>query len=135
MRKVFYKGRFIFIPLGIVAFSALAGFVVMLLWNALMPVIFHLGIITFWQALGLFILCKLLFGFGKGGPRGGFRGGPGPWMKYKMEERYRSMSPEERERFKQKWNERCNFHGKFGGRGGFEPNWFDEPNEAKQPTE
>ena|ERR1700740_2817809 len=135
MRKVFYKGRFIFIPLGIAAFSALAGYVVMLLWNALMPAIFHLGIITFWQALGLFILCKVLFGFGKGGPRGGFRGGPGPWMKYKMEERYRSMTPEERERFKQKWNERCGFHGKFGGGRGFEPNWFDETNEAKQPTE
>ena len=133
MRKVFYKGRFIFIPLGIAAFSALAGYVVMLLWNALMPAIFHLGIITFWQALGLFILCKVLFGFGKGGPKGGFRGGPGPWMKYKMEERYRSMTPEERERFKQKWNDRCG--GRFGGRGGFEPNWFDETNEANRPTE
>lgn len=135
MRQVFYKGRFIFIPLGIAAFSALAGLVVMLLWNALVPAIFHLGIITFWQAVGLFILCKLLFGFGKGGPRGGFRGGPGPWMKYKMEERYRNMSPEERERFKQKWNERCAFHSKFGGRRGFEPNWFDETNEAAKPTE
>lgn len=132
MKRVFYKGRFIFIPLGIAAFLALASFVVMQLWNALMPAIFHLGIITFWQALGLFILCKVLFGFGKGGPRG-FRGGPGPWMKFKMEERYRSMTPEERERFKQKWNERCAFHGKFGGKG-FEPDWF-ETNEANKPTE
>lgn len=134
MKRVFYRGRFIFIPLAIVACLALASFVVMLLWNALMPVIFHLGIITYWQALGLFILCKVLFGFGKGGPRGGFRGGPGPWMKYKMEEKYRSMSPEERERFKQKWQERCSFHGRFGGKG-FEPDWFNETNEANKPTE
>jgi len=135
MKRVFYKGRFIFIPLGIAAFLALAGFVVMQLWNGLMPAIFHLGIITYWQALGLFILCKVLFGFGKGGPRGGFRGGPGPWMKYKMEEKYRSMSPEERERFKQKWNERCSFHSRFGGGKGFEPDWFNETNEAHKPTE
>ncbi len=136
MKRVFYKGRFIFIPLGIAAVAALAGFVVMLLWNALMPVIFHLGIITFWQALGLFILCKVLFGFGKGGPKGGFRGGPAPWMRYKMEEKYRTMSPEERERFKQKWSERCGgFGNKFGGRGGFGPDWFEETNEAKQPIE
>src|ERR1700742_1247519 len=98
MRKVFYRGRFIFIPLGIAAFAALAGFVVMGLWNALMPVIFHLGIITFWQALGLFILCKVLFGFGKGGPKGFRNGGPAPWMKQKMEERFRNMTQEERDR-------------------------------------
>lgn len=114
MRQVFYRGRFFFIPLGIAAFLTLAGFAVMGLWNALMPVIFHLGIITFWQALGLFILCKLLFGFGKGGPKGGFRGGPGPWMKYKMEERFKNMSPEERERFKEKFKERCSFGGPRG---------------------
>lgn len=133
MRKLFYEKRFLFIPLGIAACLALAGFVVMALWNALMPAIFHLGVITFWQAVGLFILCKLLFGFGKGGPRN-FRGNGGPWMRQKMEERYRSMTPEERERFKQKWTERC---GKFGGKFGdkFGPGWFEETDEAKQPTE
>ena len=137
MKRLFYENRFFFIPLGIAACLTLAGFVVMGLWNCLMPAIFHLGVITFWQAVGLFILSKLLFGFGKGGgPRGGFRGGlGGPWMKYKMEERWRGMSPEERERFKQKWNERCGFHKFGGGRGGFGPDWFEETNEAKQPTE
>jgi hypothetical protein len=134
MRRLFYRGRFIFIPIAIAACLTLAGFVVMLLWNALMPVIFHLGMITFWQAVGLFILCKLLFGFGKGGPRGGFRGGPpGPWMKFKMEERFRNMTPEERERFKQKWNERCGgFQGKFGHHREFfgRPDWFDEKEDA-----
>jgi uncharacterized protein YacL len=32
-----------------------------LLWNWLMPVIFNLPVITFWQALGINILCEILF--------------------------------------------------------------------------
>lgn len=99
MRSFFYRGRFIFIPIAIAAFVALTGFVVMGLWNALMPVIFHLGVITFWQAIGLFILAKILFGFGKGGRRGG------PW-RHRMAEKFKNMSPEEKERFKEKWS-RC----------------------------
>ena len=53
------------IILGIVGFTAFAflfGAVVMWLWNWLMPVIFHLAVITYWQAVGLAILCRLLFG-------------------------------------------------------------------------
>src|ERR1700677_1734008 len=98
MRQFFYRGRFIFIPLAAAAFLSLAGFVLMSLWNYLMPVIFHLGVITFWQALGLFILCKILFGFSKGG---GHRGGE-KWARYRMAERFKNMSPEDREKFKDK---------------------------------
>jgi hypothetical protein len=47
---------------GFAAFTLLIGFVVMWLWNSLMPQLFHLGIITFWQAIGLAILARLLFG-------------------------------------------------------------------------
>ena len=61
------KGRFLFfIPLGL---AAIAGFtaIVMLLWNALLPDIFGITTITFWQALGILILSKILFGgFGPG---------------------------------------------------------------------
>lgn len=39
-------------------------FALMLLWNWLMPVIFGLTAITFWQALGLFVLSKIIFGKG-----------------------------------------------------------------------
>ena len=39
----------------------LSGWVTMLLWNWLVPVIFGVGTITFWQALGLIILIKLVF--------------------------------------------------------------------------
>ena len=47
---------------GAVAFAFLFGAVVMWLWNWLMPVIFNLGVITYWQAVGLAILGRLLFG-------------------------------------------------------------------------
>jgi hypothetical protein len=112
MRPYFYKRRFIFIPLAVAAFIALTGFVVMSLWNYLIPAIFHLGIITYWQAVGIFILCKILFGFGGKGHRGGMRGG-GPWMRHRMEERFKNMTPEEKDQFKAKWQQRCS-HDRWG---------------------
>ncbi len=83
-----------FLPL-VVAFVALFGYVVMGLWNWLMPALFGLSAITYWQGLGLFILAKILFG--------GFRGGAGSrggW-RHRMMERCERMTPEERERFRQ----------------------------------
>ena len=55
--------------LGIVV-CVLLGFVVMWLWNWLMPMIFGLAKITYWQAVGIFILAKLIFG-GIGAGSGG----------------------------------------------------------------
>ncbi len=122
MKKVFYKGRFIFIPIAVTAFLSLISFVVMQLWNNLLPDIIHVGTITFWQAMGIFILCKILFGFGKGG-KPGWGGGPGgnPWMRRKMEERFSNMSSEEKEKFKAKMKDRfCDWgdheRGRFGRR-------------------
>jgi hypothetical protein len=109
MRTFFYKGRFIFIPLGIAAFLSLTGFVVMSLWNYLLPAILHVGAITFWQAIGIFILCKILFGFGRGGHKGG-----APWMRHRMEERFKNMTPEEKEKFKEKMMQKCGY-GRWGG--------------------
>jgi hypothetical protein len=54
------------IILAIMAFL-LANYLLMRLWNWLMPEIFGLGRVTYWQALGIFVLAKLLFGFGGGG--------------------------------------------------------------------
>ncbi len=52
--------------------------------------------------MGLFILCKLLFGFGRGGGRGcgPCGGGRAPWMRWKMKERLANMTPEERIEFR-----------------------------------
>ena len=48
--------------IGFAAFALLVGFVIMWLWNWLIPPMFHLAAITFWQAVGLAILARLLFG-------------------------------------------------------------------------
>ena len=88
--------------LAIVAATVL-GFIVESLWNWLGPEVFGARTITFWQALGILILSKILFG--------GFRGRPGyggHWRR-RMRERWEQMSPEEREKFRQ---------GAFGTCGG-----------------
>lgn len=94
MRKV--AAIILMVACGIMAISG----IVMLLWNALLPSLFHFPVISFWQALGLLILTKILFG--------GFRGGgPRPRWKERMQDRWMNMSQEEREKFKQEWGRRC----------------------------
>ena len=74
---------------GFLFFIFFGGIVVQWLWNWLLPDIFGLRRVTFWEALGLLALCRILFGgFGKGGGSrghsdGGRRsGGDGkPWWK------------------------------------------------------
>jgi hypothetical protein len=93
-------------PLAILAFLlfiALGGWVVMLLWNWLLPSLFGWSQITFWQALGLLALCRILFGgFGlRGAGRSNFR--------RRMAERWEHMTPEERERFRKGMRARWGF--------------------------
>ena len=52
----------------------LATYVVMRLWNWLVPSLFNGPRLRFVQALGLFFLARLLFGFGGGFGRGGHYG-------------------------------------------------------------
>ena len=54
--------------IGVVLLSAVFGYFVMHLWNWLMPDIFGLKMITFWQAFGLILLARLIFGGFKHGP-------------------------------------------------------------------
>lgn len=64
----------VFVPLFCVAFVAVFGLAVMLLWNWLMPDLFGLQAISFWQAAGLLVLCKILFGGLGGGHHHGHHG-------------------------------------------------------------
>ena len=81
---------------GMAIFVAIGGEVVMLLWNWLTPSLFGFRQITFWQALGLLALCRILLGgFCLGG--GGLRS----HNKRRIAERWEQMTPEERERFRQ----------------------------------
>ena len=82
--------------LAIAIFFAL-GYVVMALWNWLMPAIFGLHTITYWQAYGLLILSKILFGGFRGGGGKGRCGDRRDWAR-RMEERWEKMTPEEREK-------------------------------------
>ncbi|HLJ15755.1 MAG TPA: hypothetical protein VKV15_14750 [Bryobacteraceae bacterium] len=80
---------------------AVLSFVVMSLWNLLMPAIFGWHTVSFWQALGILILSRILFG--------GFqRRGVGGWhWRRRMAERWEQMTPEEREKFREGMRGRC----------------------------
>lgn len=92
-----------------VLFAVLAGgifgFVVMWLWNHLMPALFGLHAIGFWQALGLLILSKILLT--------GFHGRPGFSHDWRMRfiRRWDQMSPEEQEKFRAGLHRRCSPEG------------------------
>jgi len=88
-----------------VLFLAALTFVVMRLWNWLLPSLFGWHAITYWQAMGLLILSKILFG--------GFRGGPGRhwYWRRRMMERWEQMTPEERDKFRQGVRGHCGPQG------------------------
>jgi hypothetical protein len=91
------KSRFRYaIPFMILPFLLFGGLVVMLLWNAILPHIVSVTAINYWQATGLLVLSRILFGGFRGGPFGGHRGGPPQWRN-----RWVNMSDEEKIRFKE----------------------------------
>jgi hypothetical protein len=93
--------KIVMIVIGVPVAIAAVGFVTMSLWNALIPVLFSGPVVSFWQALGLLLLSKLLFGGfkGRGGRCGGGRHGREHWRQ-KMEARMASMTEEEKEKFR-----------------------------------
>ena len=100
------KWIFFVAPLALVLFIGIGGEVVLHLWNWLLPPLFGWRLITFWQALGMLILCRILFG-NWGGGRSGMRSS----VRRRMHEKWEHMTPEEREKFRQGWRTRC---GGFG---------------------
>ncbi len=104
-QRNYRRNMFFFIPLAILALAFLLGAVVMWLWNAILPAATGVNPLNYWQALGLLLLSRILFG--------GFRAGarphthkPAPWR-----DKWMHMSEEERERFKAEWRKRCNREG------------------------
>jgi hypothetical protein len=96
-------------PPALVLFVWVFGEIVMHLWNWLLPGLFGWHTITFWQALGLLVLCRILFGgFGSSGHRGGHQ-------RRRGREMWDSMTPEEREAFRQSMRDRCGPFNKPGG--------------------
>ncbi|WP_211327081.1 hypothetical protein [Chitinophaga flava] len=104
------------IILGIAFFAAVI-LLTQVLWNNLIPELFHGPVISYWQALGLLVLGKLLFGW-----HGHNRGWGGGWRqrrewKERMKEKMADMTPEQKEKMKAFFRSRC-------GSGRFE--WHDE---------
>ena len=99
--KSFWIKRAIFIPIGIAAMIFFCGWIVMLLWNCVLPPVIGVGVITFWQALGILVLAKILFG--------GFKGGHGHSRHFHGYDHHKwmHMNPEEREKMRAEWKDRC----------------------------
>jgi len=101
--------------LGILLFIAIGGAIVQQLWNWLLPPLFGWREITFWQALGLLALSRILFGgFGRHGLPGSsvsrrVSDRMADRMAQRMSERWEHMTPEEQERFRQTMRGRCGF--------------------------
>lgn len=87
--------------LGVLAFIVIGGEIVQRLWNWLVPALFGWRQISFWQALGLLLLCRILFG------RHGFRTYHRSGMRRRIAERWEHMTPEERERARQRFRGFC----------------------------
>ncbi len=118
-----------------VAVVAVFSAIVMLLWNALIPTIFGLTVINYWQALGLLVLARILFG-GLGGRRGMKHGRMmhhhGMHGENPVHEKWMKMTPEERKKFVKERMKHAH-GGPFGRRdffrGGFDCN--DNENSSK----
>jgi hypothetical protein len=86
-----------------ILFAFLLGSIVMWLWNAILPELVGVKPIKFWQAIGLLILSRILFGgfrFGNGGKHHQAR-------KRRWKEKWMNMSEEERAAFKERWRGKC----------------------------
>jgi hypothetical protein len=122
------------------AFVAALTFVVMSLWNALVPSLFAGPVIGFWQAAGILVLSRILFGGfrGRGGHGWRHRGWHGRWGRMTPEERsrvrdgfarWKDMSREERREFRGK------LHGRFHGCGSRTSDEIAEPKETQNESQ
>ena len=109
MRRGFWIAKGVKILVLVAVVLGVVSFVVMSLWNWLVPTLFSGPVLGYWQALGLLVLARLLFGGLR--PHGRGRGGHS-W--HHARARWEHMTPEERERlrkhFRGGWHRGC--HGR-----------------------
>jgi hypothetical protein len=98
-KRIFFE-----LPFIILAAIFLLGFIVMLLWNFVFPPVLHTEKISYWQAVALLVLCRILFfGFRRRDHRPGmWRGRGAEWR-----QKWMNMSDEERVKFREGWKKRC----------------------------
>ncbi|WAC09803.1 hypothetical protein [Dyadobacter pollutisoli] len=112
-----YKMRFAMPVFAVLAALAL-GAIVRFLWNAILPALLNVNPISYWQSVGLLVLCRILFG-NFGGSKGGGPRRWGNWEKFKDNDfgdqpfgpqwrnKWREMSAEDRIKFRQQMRNRC----------------------------
>lgn len=99
------KRRFIWIPFFVLLSAALLASAVMWLWNHVLIEVVQVRPVSFWQAAGLMVLSRLLFGHfpGRGGRWGnGNNRFAGPSWKAKWQQ----MSDVEKAHFREQWRKR-----------------------------
>lgn len=97
------KRPYFLFPLFFIAAALVMAAAVMLLWNAIIPGLTGWALLSYPKALGLLVLCRILFG----GFRGGRHGGP-PWSgNVGWRARWKDMSEEDRRAMRERWRERC----------------------------
>ena len=104
MKRFWFRKGLMFVVLFIAAILLFSA-AVMGLWNAILPAVLGVSAITFGQALGILVLSKILFG--GLGRRGGWNRGGGPQWKRGMQDKWANMTPEDREKFKAEWKNKC----------------------------
>ncbi len=91
------------IPFAVLGFVALFTWAVYSLWNGVLVEVAAVKAITYWQALGLLALAKILFGGFPG--RCGPCGGP-PWRGRMMAKHWESLNPGQREKMREEMRQR-----------------------------
>jgi hypothetical protein len=115
MRRGFWIAKGVKILVIVAVVLGVVSFAVMSLWNWLVPALFGGPMLGYWEALGLLVLARLLFG--------GFRPhGHGRWGHswHHARERWEQMTPEERERFRSRFRGACRFGDDWHGHEGRE---------------
>lgn len=103
----------VLIILGTIAL-ALFGWLVMYLWNAVLVPATGAGLVTYWQAIGILVLSRILVG----GFGGGNKRHDSDWY---WKRKWMRMTPDEKAQFREKWRQR------FGSE------FFDEQKEQSGP--
>jgi len=100
----YWMRRIIFFPIIVAAGIFIFGSIVMWLWNAVLPELLGVKVITFWQALGILVLSKILFG----GFWGRCHWGYPRHRRHALWEKWHNLSPEEKEEMKKELRSRFN---------------------------
>lgn len=96
------RGRFLWFGLVALAAVLALGGLVAGLWNAILPAALHAGPLSYWQGVGLLVLCRVLFGsLGTGRGGRGWGGPRGPHFA-----KWQRLSPDERQQFRRQWQAR-----------------------------